>query len=320
MEVYKDVPKNFLAKYERHEPVALDNAALSMYKVCPRKYFFRFVLAFEPNGDTPPYFTLGSSYHKYREVFELVWKKESDLTFQDRFDLSDAMAKIEAFKYWDKKTNSKIVLAPNTKWDWITRPRLEKSLEVTANWLNIEKKNGNIIVIATEQPFIVEAVSGVFWGGRADQVVRWNNRLWGRDFKTSSKKSDYFKRLLKPSNQFLGYTIGEELLHGSTVDGQLVEVLFNSKTDGPKIVPYPTSFNVFEKGLWKKELTEWTDRLQKSRELDLYPANESHCPFCPYHQVCTNTSESGMAATLESKYKVSPWDFMNPDNEDMEAA
>lgn len=211
MEVYKNVTKNFLPKYERYEPVILDHTALITYKTCPRKYFYRLVLGFT-DKETPPYFVLGSSYHKYREVFETTWKKEETLPFNDRFDYSHILGLGAAEKKWQDKAKGK-PLALHTKWDWITIERLKKSLEVTKNWLNIEKKAGNIIVLMTEQPFIVEIEKGISYGGRADQVVKWNNRLWGRDFKTSSKEGQYFKRTLKPSNQFMGYTIAEELLH-----------------------------------------------------------------------------------------------------------
>lgn len=319
MEVYKDVPRiNLLSKYNRHEPTVIDNTALMTYKTCPRKYFLRMVLGFT-GKDTEPYFALGSSYHNYREIFEKTWKTEESLPFQDRFDYSHVLAVDSAVKKWNIKTGNKEVPAPNTKWDWITLGRLKLSLEVTKNWLNVEKKAGNIIVLVTEQPFIVQIEPGIYYGGTADQAVKWNNRLWGRDFKTSSKEANYFKRTLKPSNQFLGYTIAEELLHGSTVDGQLVEVLYNSKSKPPIITPYPNSFNVWEKGIWRKDTVKWMERIAESREKDHYEVSETHCPFCPFHMVCTSTSENAMMATLESKYKVEPWDFQNIDNK-LEAA
>lgn len=314
MEVYQNVKKEFLPKYERHEPVILDHTALITYKVCPRKYFYRMVLGFT-DKETPPYFVSGSSYHRYREIFELTWKSEEALPYNDRFDYSHILAVDAAVKKWMEKTKGKEVPAPNTKWDWITLNRMKLSLDKTRDWLQTEKKNGNIIVLLTEAPFIVEIEKGIFYGGRADQVVKWNNRLWGRDFKTSSKEKQYFKRTLKPSNQFLGYTVSEELLHGSTVDGQLVEVLFNSKSKPPEITPYPNSFNVYEKGVWRKELVSWTEKIKNSRDKDMYEMAEHHCPFCPYHMVCSSSNENQMMATLESKYKVEPWDHQNIDNE-----
>ena len=314
-EIYKDVPKKFLEKFDRYEPVILDNTAISLYKLCPRKYQLRIAMGFD-EIETKPYFVSGSSYHKYRDQFEINWKANADLSFIDRVDYSHIVAESEAIKLWNKITKDKEVPAPNTKWDWITRSRLTKSLSIAKEWISVEKKNNNIIVIATEQPFIVEVIPNVFWGGKADQVARWNNRLWGRDFKTSSKEGQYYKRTLKPNSQFIGYTVAEELLHGSTVDGQLVEVLYNTKTAGPKITPYPNSFNIYEKGIWKRDLASWSDKIKKSRELDLYEVSESHCSFCQFHMVCSNTSENGMMATLESKFKLNPWDFQNIDGEE----
>lgn len=314
MEVYKDVKKEFLPKYERHEPVVLDHTAIITYKTCPRKYFYRMVLGFTER-ETQPYFVSGSAYHTYRKIFDLTWKAEENLPFQDRFDYSHILGVDAAVKKWMDKTKGKEVPAPNTKWDWITLSRLKLSLAKTKDWLQVEKKTGNIIVLMTEQPFIVEVEKDIFYGGTADQVVKWNNRLWGRDFKTSSKEKQYFKRTLKPNNQFLGYTISEELLHGSTVDGQLVEVLFNSKSKPPEITPYPNSFNVYEKGVWRKQLVSWTEKIRISREKDMYEMAEVHCPFCPFHMVCAAGNENQIMALLESKYKVEPWDHQNIDNE-----
>ena len=45
--------------------------------------------------------------------------------------------------------------------------------------------------------------------GRADQIVKWSGKVWGRDFKTSSKDGAFYQRQLDPNEQFTGYTYAE---------------------------------------------------------------------------------------------------------------
>src|SRR5215203_7279027 len=61
--------REFMAKFERHEPLIQDHTSVICAKYCTRKYFYQIVLGFVPRT-TAPYFAFGGAYHKFREHLE----------------------------------------------------------------------------------------------------------------------------------------------------------------------------------------------------------------------------------------------------------
>lgn len=314
MEIHLNSPVLRFKGLPRAEPVVKDNTAIMMYKLCALKYFFRMVLGFT-SPDTQPYFAFGKAIHKYREILEVEYLNNlSSPDFKSKeilFDFCHVIALKAAIDTWNKDTNSKVQVG--TKWDFLTVERLKKTCNKMKEWWVKEKTIGNIHVIATEQPFtiVLQDEYGNQWiiGGRFDQIIKWNTRLWGRDFKTSSKPDMFFSRSLFPNHQFILYTYSESELHGEQVQGQLIEMIFNDKTKGPEVYNHPVSFTSDQIKNWKVDLFEWLRRIDISRKNDHYPMNENHCNFCEYHGVCKVANENGMMNFLKNNYKHEPWDY-----------
>lgn len=283
---------------ETYEPEILDSTAVMCYKTCPRKYYYRMVLGYDVKT-TMPYFAFGTAYHKFREQLELEPKDQDEkLTFQN--------ASARALDHWNKHgTESPI----GTKWDFLNTERLIKSLVAVYTHWKKERREGRIVVLATEQSFSLQLPDGTITGGRADQIVKWNGKVWGRDFKTSSKLGPFYERTLEPNDQFTRYTWAESQLAGEKVQGQIVEVLYNTKKDGPKIISYMTSRTDWQIETWIKEHTFWVDMIKKSRETGMYPMNEKSCAFCEFHSVCKMPSQPSMIQNLKSNYQLKPWRF-----------
>lgn len=311
--------RTFMARFQRYEPEILDHSAIIQAKTCKRKYFYRIVLGFVPR-ETAPYFIFGSCYHKFREELEKAWKNAS-ATDQKNPESQLAMCQLaiaEALKLWkDRKARDP---EPGSKFDFLTQARLLSScLHSFKHWQN-EKVQGRIIVLATEQNFVVPLPDGSYTGGKADQIILWNNKVWGRDFKTSSKTQDHFyTRTLDPNDQFSRYTYGEAKLAGQPVEGILVEVMFNAKgtktepQKGPKIFQHLATRAHDQMQQWIKEQVFYNKILDLMREDDIWPMEEHHCPYCDFHSVCTKPSEASQMAKLQAEFSVSPWDFQNRD-------
>jgi CRISPR/Cas system-associated exonuclease Cas4 (RecB family) len=305
----------FMKDFPRHEPVIIDSTAMMTYKACPRQYFYRMVLGFVPKEDKP-YFAFGSAYHLFREKLEHYTKnqKQPMEAFKD--------AALDGLMYLKKHLPP---VKEDDKWSFLNETRLKKSMEVAfTNWL-LEKRNKRIEVIAYEQPFTLQLPDGTWIAGRADQIVKWNGKLWGRDFKTSSqmsgaKPSPFYQRGLEPNDQFTRYTYAESILQGwdcnsevNRVQGQIIEALFNSKTNGPVIETYTTTRTLAQLKRWELEHGFWKDMIESSREKDLYPMNEKSCNFCPYHSVCKTPSEAAQMHELRTFYRTEPWDCTRSD-------
>lgn len=312
METHKDVRKRFMAKYERYEPVVKDHTQIITFKTCPRKYFYQIVLG-RVAKEEAIYFAWGSAYHKFREVLEThygIGPTRPPSFDQDRATTAFTQAVNAGMNYWKKHGRDQPV---GTKWEFMTGERLMRSfIHAFQHWVR-EKQAGRIEVIAIEQVFNVKLPDGSRTSGRADQIVRWNSKAWGRDFKTTSKDEEFVQRLIEPNDQFTRYTYAEGELCGEQIQGQMIEFMHNAKSTkkgpkGPEIFTLVASRTAFQVDEWTQDEHVWRKFIDTAREEDRYPMSEVSCPFCPYHSVCIKPSEAGMMAQLESFYVVRPWD------------
>lgn len=299
----------------RVEPEVFDSTAVMKYKECPRKYFFRLVLGYD-SKTTQPYFAWGTAYHKFREELEIQFRK----LFGDEQPAGEYKGIEQCFPEAYKRgmahwAAAGVEPAIGTKFDFMTTERLETSFKIAFQHWKKEKNAKRHIVLETEQSFIIALPDGTPIAGRADQIIRYNGKVWGRDFKTTSKTGPFYERTLHPNDQFTRYTYAESQLCGERVQGQIVEVLYNSKREGPKILTFTTSRNDWDINNWLRDHKFWMDMIHKSREEDHYPANEKSCAFCEYHSVCTQPGESSMKHQLQSYFKFSPWDCTKVHNE-----
>lgn len=309
-------PYKFFPDYERMEPLILDHTAIITAKQCLRKYFFQIVLGSVGRGQQPIYFAFGSAYHKFREVLEISYQKLDlkgmnivEVERQQKLCFVDAYT--AATNYYDKATGGR---EPDvkSKFEFMTRARLIQTCAEAFRVWQREKAQGKIIVLAIEQPFNVEFTSnpGEFTSGRFDQIVRWNGKIYGRDFKTSSKEGMYYDRTLDPNDQFTRYTFAEQKLAGQRCEGQIIEVAFNSKSKGPIIETKLATRTQWQLDDWERDEAFHRDTLNRARELDVWPKSEVSCTFCQFHSVCKMGSEGSQMAKLKAEFTQKPWDNM----------
>lgn len=313
MEIHVPQKKDFMGKLPRFEPVILDHTAMITAKQCLRKYFYQIVLG-RTSKDDAPYFPWGSAYHQFRYTLEKVYgfgDNAPKVWDEEKANKAFSEALAVGVTYWKQNGADQ---GPESKFSWMTSARLVQSFAVAFKHWSIEKKRGNIEVVAIEQPFNIQLKDGSHRGGTADQIVKWMGKLWGRDFKTTSKDSPFYQRTLIPNEQFSGYTFCEEKLSGEKVTGQIVEVLYNSKSTkqgqkGPDIWSLTASRTPYDLETWEKDHIFWNKIVTMSREEDHYPMSEVNCSFCPYHLVCKQGSEAGQVYQLETAYDLRPWDY-----------
>jgi len=298
METIKHENIRFMSKFPRYEPLIHDHTSMKVAKECLRKYFYQIVIAKVPKQDNI-IFSWGRSYHKFREILEI---SKGDLVEATKAGLA----------VWEKSQGGDPPVG--TKFEFMTQGRLMKSFAVAFNHYQVEKQQGRIEVMAVEQPFNVALSDGSHTSGRFDQVVRWNGKIWGRDFKTTSKEGSFYSRTLEPNDQFTRYTFAESKLCGETVQGQIVETLYNSKKEGPLINQYISSRTVYQVAQWERDQIFMNRILDMCRVDDIWPMQESACQYCPYHSVCKLPSEAAMMAQLDAEYTTRPWDNTKVDD------
>lgn len=297
---YDPAKIRFMPKATRYEPFNQDSTSMKILMECRRKYFYRIVLGRTVRiNKNQVILDFGSAYHKFREILEL--KGYADAV---RYIMSVTLP----------------IPPKGSKWEYLTDLRLIQSCEVAYHWWLNEKKSNRIEVIAVEQPFNVSIGDGIFISGRADQIVRWNGKLWGRDFKTTSKDKGRFAQEFNPNDQATRYIVGESLLHGQSVQGIIFEAMYNTKTVKPNMFVELASRVKYGLDNWDKEQKINNRMLKVLREEDTWPMDtfKNNCTFCEYHQVCQKTSEEAQYATLVQGFDLRPWDHNNVDQEIIE--
>lgn len=287
-----------LEKFGNHEPPITDSSAAQCFKACPRRYFFRYVLA-RVRKQLPPYIRFGSGYHKFREVFE----RTGDFK----------LAISEAVKLFNKKGGDPPV---GSRYDFLTGLRLSQSCAIAYEHIKKEKLAKIIEVVSIEQPFNVQLKDETFTSGRLDQLVLWNKKPWIRDFKTTTKMGDYYKRTLEPNDQFTRYTFAGSQLTGERVNGVIVEVLYNTKKEGPAIHQYLAARTPTQVEVWEEEQVYWNMFLNTCRERNVWPMNETQCYNCDYHSVCKSPTEVTQLNRLRGDYEHKPWDNTKSEEEE----
>lgn len=312
MELEPVLLKRFMAKYDRYEPLMKGSSAYRLWKTCPRLYFLQVVLGRVPK-EQAIVLLWGSAYHHFRYILELKYGVGADAP--KKFDEAKATeayaeAAMQGLAMFKKEAT---VQPPGTKFEFMTPERLLKSFIVAYKHWAKEKQQGRIEVIAIEQVCNIRLADGSYTNMRADQIIRWNNKPWGRDFKSTTKDSDFFARSLEPNDQFTRYTLIEGQIVGEPVQGQFVELLYNAKptknkTNGPEIIELTTSRTPIQLAEFEKDNVVTNKQIAISRADDRWPMHEISCPFCPMRGVCTKPTENGMMAHLEMYYDVKPWD------------
>lgn len=304
--------KRFMARMDRYEPLMKGSSAYRLWKTCPRLYFLQVVLGRVPK-EQAIVLLWGSAYHHFRYLLELRYGVGADAPRKfDETRGAEAFAEASAaglamFKkdYFEQ--------APGTRFEFMTTERLLKTFIFAYKHWAKEKQQGRIEVIAIEQVCNIKLPDGSITNMRADQIIRWNGKPWGRDFKTTTKDKDFFARSLEPNDQFTRYTLIESQIVGEPVQGQFVELMYNAKptkykTNGPEIHELTTSRTPQQLEEFVQDNILTNKQIAISRNEDRWPMHEVACAFCPMHGVCKKATENNMMAHLEMYYDVKPWD------------
>lgn len=268
---------------------------------------------------TPRYFVFGSAYHKFREIYDnCINEGKSTNEAQN-------LAFEKAKRVWEKGGGNNPV-APQDKYAFLSWERLIMSCIAAAKKSEIDKAHGRLVILHTELDFAIEVVNPnnpeqkMIISGKMDRLDKINGRPWVRDHKTSSKQAQFYERGLNPNDQATRYVFAANVLTGwdyldpmaiPPVQGIIYEVLFNSKTTGPKIEQFTATRTVSQLQAWVRNQFIVEDMVQRCRETDEWPMFETQCSFCAFHDVCSSNNEMAMGMKLRQHFKHEPWDSQN---------
>ena len=295
MEIIKPPKQTFMAELERFEPASRDSTAIVAAKTCMRYYFYTMVCGFV-DKESPMFFKFGSAYHKFREVLETYQGDQ-----EKKYEAAIVSALLE-FGMSDPPIGGKFY--------FLTRERLLKTCKKAYVHRNKELTSGNVKVLKSEQAFEVLLLDGkTRRGGKLDQILQYGGRTAIRDFKTTSKNIAYYERLTDPNDQFTGYLLGISKLTGEYVGLLVVEVVHNSKSEGPTIKTFLATRTSWQLEQWEREQVVIEEMISVCRGRDIWPMEEKACPFCKFRSVCKMGTEQAQQARLQQEFTQRAWDY-----------
>lgn len=311
--IYRHVPtRKLLPILPRFEPTALDHTAMKAFKECPRKYFYRMVLALIPtDGKRALALEMGQVVHKFAEA----------LYNTGNFDRAAMVGLIEYKKNGppphDVSKDDQIIYD-------VTRAL--KLFKLVHDFYIREKERGNVEVLGVEEPFFITFPDGQATGGRMDQRTKLGTKVWPRDWKVTKKEARWFATGFNPNDQATRYIYGSSVLNGwkssdrSTdslrYEGMYFLVVQNMITEKSlKIEPFVITKTTQELLDWEADQMMWHKIMDNCRQLDSWPKTEVGCGWCDYRRLCTNQSDDGRLHQIENTYAKKPWNFRNMDQE-----
>lgn len=306
-----DVPtRKFLPVLERQEPLIKDSTAVTTFKVCKRKYFYRFVLGRTAKESIySSVFAFGSAVHKFNEIYSMTHDMEKAL-----------IAALPIYK--PPKQNL-------PKFEHLTLTRFQETVRYMMKFFDEEKKQNYVKTIAVEQPFNFEFPDGNQGGGRFDAIIQYGGNSWVRDYKTTSKRIDYFRESLDPNDQATRYVYALSLAQGWTSTNSRIA----AKASGVEFVAIQnlkpvegkrkgTTPNLNPPKSEKILITRSNDQLVRFeqeqlmihktmdmyRQADIWPMEENNCSWCDYKQICRASTDDQRQYKLKTEFTYSPWD------------
>lgn len=287
----------------------LDNSILGTLAACPRKTLYKYFLNIRAKEEDNTSVDFGSAYHRYREVLDKCAAQANEWKPEVFHQIALTMA-LQGFE--DPPESHKK--------NYLDRTRLMKSCIAAFSKWKTEMENGSRKIVQLECSFQYPLPSGRLYGGRFDQIFEWNNRLWVKDYKTSSfaptTKKDYYDL----NHQMTGYVWAAQQLSGRQVDGVIVEICYNIKDKGPDIIPIMTTRTPNDVEAFLEWAEAGWDHVERAIETNRWPQYTISCNDffrkCEFYGACENGSDwDAIEVWLNDNGTEFVWDFENPVDE-----
>lgn len=315
----------------------VDNSILSSQSRCSRLAFYNYVINRAAKTENYP-INFGVAYHNYREQLERTYIQ---WVVQESQDFTDSLARLiheSAFSFSTREWTDPPI---EHRKSYLDIGRFSETCEEAFEAWKDEKKLGYYKVIGTETPFCLPlprklchncfewseedecpSCGGTtqveHFAGKIDQLIEWNRRLWVRDWKTTGMKRDWSKTF-NPDHQFTGYVWAANILSGRSVQGVIVDIVYNIKTKGPEF--HPTLANRSNNDIehWLEWVEDELATFRKQMVTGIWPMRTSACNDyggCFFREACNTGNWAQIEQWLKARTIHSVWDPLNPDREE----
>ena len=245
-----------------------DNTSISVFKLCPQKYYYNMVLHLVPIVSNNYAAEYGIAFHKAMDVWYTTHSQDNT---------------IKAFvDYWTPFEGS----------DPTYLRCFVKGIELIKQYISkytIEP----FTVEATEIAFTVELSNKYLYHGKCDGLVLYQDGyFYILEHKTSASKG-YLS--LKPNHQIDGYQFGVGELYHKDIKGCIFNQIYISKKQN-EFVRELTLRSTDDIHNFKRDTISWCDDINRCNDSDWWRKNTNSCgayyKACEYKILCDCPPES----------------------------
>lgn len=331
---------------------AWDSSTLSTFLRCPRRYFYQYVVGFQPRAESVD-LTFGTLIHVAMEEYHMEKLSRGHTEAQIRglqallkkaWVVSSHEAQVAALDqgveltgfYWKSSSNNKNLWNALRAFIWHTE---QFGLEPDFNTALIGGKTYALELpfsfqLATYGPTTEGGSLSLTYCGHLDRMADTASNRWVIDYKTTKKtiNSDFFNSY-ELSTQLPGYGVAAKIVFHEPVRGVIVDG-FQIGVDFVRCARGHITLGEEKADEWLKNTTSWIMSAVEMADLaDIKPAetliefatlnahnwpmNTESCFICPFKEVCRSTP-SIRGAILEADFKKKVWDPLDR-NKDKDA-
>ncbi len=288
---------------------AWDSTSISLYKTCPRKYYYTIIKGYVPKIVPPP-LAFGIHLHTllqtWHQLVELGMPKDTSLMRVVKLAglLGETLPPGDTARTKETLVRS-IVWYLDQFWE-------DKAVTV--------KCAGGLPAVEYhfQLPFMLYNDQVVYICGHIDRLVTWQNQVYVCDYKTTKYALDKrFFDQFKPSTQMALYTTACHLIahqtsdlpsaHGVIIDG--IQLGVNFTRFARQIVP----FSLEEIDEYIQDLKHWITQAMNACKTGVFLPNETACnnySGCHFRDICAKP-QARREMFLEGSFKKRTWNPLN---------
>lgn len=259
-----------------------DNTSLSVFKLCPQKYYYRMLEHLIPVVSNNYAAEYGIAFHKAMDVW---------------YNTHDFEKTSSAFiDYWTPFEGS----------DPTNLRSLINGVKLLQQYVSTYKVE-LFEMIHTEIAFTAELNKNYLYHGKCDGLVKYSDgNLYTLEHKTSSVKG-YLS--LKPNHQLDGYQFGVSQLYNQPIKGCIFNQIYMSKK-GNEFVREMTLRSPIDILNFQADTISWCDDVNRCNDAGKWRKNTNSCgayyKACEYKILCDCPSES-LSTVKDTCFKVQKW-------------
>lgn len=286
---------------------SFDNSSLSLYKDCPRKYFYAIIEGWRPTSESAA-LTFGTLYHLGMETLARAKASGADHETAVRCMLRKVIPQTETLGWTDNYRNPYTLLRTlvwyadhyrNDPLQTVMLPGDKPALELSFRF---------------ELPIKTPSDEPYFYCGHIDRIARMQGQTYCIDYKTttSALTDAYFARY-NPNAQISGYSYAAQVLFMQPASGFIIDAMqLGVNFNRPQRYIAPRTHEQLDE--WLENTMAWIKRIEHSAIHNSWPMNEESCTkygSCQFREVC-NKTPSIRDNFLASGFRRDRWNPLEP--------